>query len=52
MFIDFFEREKVGRERETLICYPPIWGLTGDTAHSLGMCPDQELNLKPLLCAG
>lgn len=55
MFIDFFRVRKGGeRVRETLIGYLPYGPPTGDTAYNLGMCPgsDQELNLKPFLCAG
>ena len=45
MLTDFRERE---RERERNIdCLPPAHTLTGDQTHSLGMCPDQELNQQP-----
>lgn len=51
MFIDFLiERE--GGEREKHWSVTPYMGLTRDTAYNLGMYPDQELNLKPFLCAG
>ena len=49
------EGEK-GRERKTLMWernfdrLPPICDLTGAGIHSLGVCPDQELNPQPFWC--
>ena len=59
MFIDFWreggrEREKE-RERKRNINVreidelPPLKAPTGDPTCSLGMCPDQESNLIPLV---
>ena len=50
MFIDFRERKVRGRKRN--IGVRNITGLSPtlpnpDGTHSLGMCPDQELNLQP-----
>ena len=49
MFIDFFfERERdrdIDMRNNHLL--PPVHTPTGDRTHSLGMCPDWELNLQP-----
>ena len=55
MFIDFRQRGRGwgGREREreretgkhwNIDRLPPVWALTGDQTHNLGMCPDRGSN--------
>ena len=46
MFIDFRERETSMWERN-INWLPPVYTLTRDRTHNLGVCPDQELNPQP-----
>ena len=54
LFIYLLLERRQGRERGRETSIDCLWympcALTSDQAHSPGTCPDQESNLRPLLC--